>query len=101
MKAYAQTEKNLKEALNYQFWLPKSVGYSDWPIQIYFLNLGIIFEYLEHYNQAVRSDFETAHKIDPNLGADKKCEGIIAFVATILRCYNSINQNPKGQVEDK
>lgn len=74
LKAYAQTEKNLKEA-NPDL----------------FFNRGTIFEYLERYNEAV-CDFETAHKIDPNLGADKKCEGIIAFVA---RCYNSINQKGK------
>ena len=56
LKAYAQTEKNLKEA-NPDL----------------FFNRGTIFEYLERYNEAV-CDFETAHKIDPNLGADKKSE---------------------------
>lgn len=78
LKAYAQTEQNLKEA-NPDL----------------FFNRGTIFEYLERYNEAV-ADFETAHKIDPNLGADKKCEGIIDFVA---RCYNSINQ--KGKLKTK
>jgi len=74
LKAYAQCEKNLKE-----------------PNPDLFFNRGTIYEYLERYNEAV-NDFQLAQKVDPNLGAEKKCDSIIGFVS---RCYNSINNKGK------
>ena len=69
LKAYAQTEKNLKE-----------------PNPDLYYNRATIYEYLERYNEAVQ-DFTLAHQVDPNLGADQKCNNIIGFVS---RSYNSI-----------
>jgi lipoprotein NlpI len=36
-----------------------------------FFNRGVVYEYLERFNDALR-DFAASHAIDPNLGADKK-----------------------------
>jgi tetratricopeptide (TPR) repeat protein len=74
LKAYAQCEKTMKE-----------------PNPDLFFNRGTIYEYLERYNEAV-NDFQLAQKVDPNLGAEKKCDSIIGFVS---RCYNSINNKGK------
>ena len=52
LKAYAQTEKNLKE-----------------PNPDLYFNRGTILEYLERYNEAT-SDFMKAHQIDPSLGGE-------------------------------
>ena len=52
LKAYAQTERLLKE-----------------PNPDLFYNRATIFEYLERYNEAVR-DYLKANQIDPNLQAD-------------------------------
>jgi hypothetical protein len=49
-------------------------------------NRATIYEYLERYNEAVQ-DFTLAHQVDPNLGADARCNDIIGFVS---RSYNSI-----------
>eukprot|EP00356_Strombidium_inclinatum_P015573 CAMPEP_0170492700 /NCGR_PEP_ID=MMETSP0208-20121228/12670_1 /TAXON_ID=197538 /ORGANISM="Strombidium inclinatum, Strain S3" /LENGTH=210 /DNA_ID=CAMNT_0010768483 /DNA_START=696 /DNA_END=1325 /DNA_ORIENTATION=- len=58
-----------------------------------FFNRGTLFEYLERYNEAT-ADFAMAHQIDPNLGADKKCDNIIGFVA---HAYNVIKN--KGKIK--
>ena len=54
LKAYAQTEKTLKE-----------------PNPDLYFNRATIYEYLERYNEAVH-DFNLAHQVDASLGADKK-----------------------------
>lgn len=76
MKAYAQTEKTMKE-----------------PNPDLFFNRGTILEYLERYNEAV-GDFQKAHVIDPNLQADQRSNNIIGFVS---RAYNSISN--KGRLK--
>lgn len=62
LKAYAQTEKNLKD-----------------PNPDLFFNRATIYEYLERYNEAVR-DYNLANVIDPNLQADQKSGRIIDYV---------------------
>jgi len=52
LKAYTQTEKNIKE-----------------PNPDLFFNRGTIYEYLERYGEAIR-DYNTANQIDPQLKAD-------------------------------
>jgi tetratricopeptide (TPR) repeat protein len=74
LKAYAQTEKNIKE-----------------PNPDLYYNRATIYEYLERYQEAV-SDFTLAHQVDPNLKADQKCDDIIGFVS---RSYNSISNKGK------
>lgn len=49
LKAYAQTEKTMKE-----------------PNPDLYYNRGTILEYLERYNEAI-NDFQKAHAIDPTL----------------------------------
>ena len=61
LKAYSQTEKNLKE-----------------PNPDLFFNRATIYEYLERYNEAI-ADYNTAHTIDQNLKADQKAGKIIDF----------------------
>jgi tetratricopeptide (TPR) repeat protein len=63
IKAYSMAERSMKE-----------------PNPDLFFNRAVIFEYLERYNEAAR-DFQMAHQIDPNLGANQKCDAIIGFVA--------------------
>ena len=62
LKAYTQTERNLKE-----------------PNPDLFFNRATIYEYLERYGEAIR-DYNTAHQIDANLKADFKAGNIINFV---------------------
>ena len=76
IKAYAQTEMNMKE-----------------PNPDLFYNRGTLFEYLERYNEALQ-DFSRAHQIDPQLAADKKCEGIVGYVS---KAYNLIKN--KGRIK--
>lgn len=47
-----------------------------------YFNRGTICEYLENYREAI-SDYDTAHNIDPNLGARTKARGIQEFVVNI------------------
>lgn len=54
LQAYAQTEKLMKE-----------------PNPDLFFNRATIYEYLERYSEAIR-DYNLAHAIDPNLGAENK-----------------------------
>jgi len=44
-----------------------------------FFNRATIYEYLERYGEAIR-DYNLAHKIDPNLGAEAKAGALINFV---------------------
>ena len=62
LKAYAQTERNLKE-----------------PNPDLFFNRATIYEYLERYYEAIR-DYNVAHAIDPSLHADNKAGKIIDYV---------------------
>jgi len=62
IKAYAQTERNLKE-----------------PNPDLFYNRATIFEYLERYGEAI-TDYNTAFVIDPSLKSDKLAGRIIDFV---------------------
>lgn len=58
-----------------------------------FFNRATVFEYLERYNEAC-SDYNKAHTIDANLGADKKVEAITRFVSM---AYNAISN--KGRLK--
>jgi len=62
LKAYAQTEKNLKE-----------------PNPDLFFNRATILEYLERYAEAVQN-YNAAYVIDPSLQSDKLAGRIIDFV---------------------
>lgn len=62
LKAYSQTERNLKD---------KNPDL--------FFNRATIYEYLERYSEAVR-DYNLAHAIDPNLKGDFKSGQLINFV---------------------
>lgn len=77
LKAYAQTEKNLKD-----------------PNPDLFFNRATIYEYLERYSEAVR-DYNLANAIDPNLHGDQKAGRIIDFVvktATLVLSRGSSKQ---------
>jgi tetratricopeptide (TPR) repeat protein len=62
LKAYGQTERNLKEPNPDLFW-----------------NRATIYEYLERYGEAIQ-DYNTAHMIDPTLSGDQQAGKIIDFV---------------------
>ena len=49
-----------------------------------FFNRATILEYLERYQEAIR-DYEFAHAIDPNLGAETKANRIVDFVCSTSR----------------
>lgn len=76
LKAYQLAEKNLKE-----------------PNPDLFFNRGTVLEYLERYSESA-ADFMKAHAIDPNLGAERRADGIIGFVS---RAYNAISN--KGKIK--
>lgn len=84
LKAYAQTERNLKE-----------------PNPDLFFNRATIYEYLERYSEAIR-DYNLAHAIDTSLQADRKSGQIIDYVvktATLLLSrQDSKNQKTKDWV---
>jgi hypothetical protein len=71
LKAYAQTERNLKE-----------------PNPDLFFNRATIFEYLERYGEAVQ-DYNTAFVIDPSLHSDKLAGRIIDFVVKTSNVVSS------------
>lgn len=71
LKAYTQTERLQKE-----------------PNPDLYFNRATILEYLERYNEAVR-DYNHAHHIDANLGADKRAEAIIGFVIQSMQLIQS------------
>lgn len=62
LKAYSQTERNLKE-----------------PNPDMYYNRATIYEYLERYSEAVK-DYNLANSIDPNLKGDYKSGLLINFV---------------------
>jgi tetratricopeptide (TPR) repeat protein len=62
LKAYAQTERTMKE-----------------PNPDLFFNRATIYEYLERYSEACR-DYNLAHAIDQTLAADKKSGQIVDYV---------------------
>lgn len=76
LKAYQLAEKNLKE-----------------PNPDLYFNRGTVLEYLERYSESA-ADFMKAHAIDPNLGAERRADGIIGFVS---RAYNAISN--KGKIK--
>ncbi len=59
LKAYAQTEQNLKE-----------------PNPDLYFNRATIYEYLERYGEAIQ-DYKTAYVIDPSLQSDKLAKNLI------------------------
>jgi len=82
LKAYAQTERNLKE-----------------PNPDLFFNRATIFEYLERYGEAVQ-DYNTAFVIDPSLKSDKLAGRIIDFVVNTSKLESSRSSSTqKKQVE--
>jgi tetratricopeptide (TPR) repeat protein len=76
LKAYAQTERNLKE-----------------PNPDLYYNRATIYEYLERYSEAVK-DYNLAHSIDPNLKSDYKSGQIINFV---VQTANFVQSRGKSQ----
>lgn len=71
LKAYTQTERNLKE-----------------PNPDLFFNRATIFEYLERYGEAIQ-DYNTAFVIDPSLHSDKLAGRIIDFVVKTANVVSS------------
>lgn len=71
LKAYTQTEKNLKE-----------------PNPDLFFNRATIYEYLERYGEAIQ-DYNTAFVIDPSLKSDKLAGRIIDFVVKTANVVSS------------
>lgn len=71
LKAYSQTERNMKE-----------------PNPDLFFNRATIFEYLERYGEAV-TDYNTAFVIDPSLKSDKLAGRIIDFVVKTANVVTS------------
>ena len=71
LKAYSQTERNLKE-----------------PNPDMFFNRATIYEYLERYSEAVK-DYNLAHSIDPNLKSNTKSGQIINFVVQTAKFVQS------------
>ena len=82
IKAYAQTERNLKE-----------------PNPDLFFNRATIFEYLERYGEAI-TDYNTAFVIDPSLKSDKLAGRIIDFVVKTSNLIQSRSgSSQKKQLE--
>jgi len=80
LKAYAQTEKNLKE-----------------PNPDLFFNRATVLEYLERYGEAIR-DYNLAHAIDPNLKADVKAGQIINYVVQTCNIVQSRSNTSKKKM---
>lgn len=83
LKAYTQTERNLKE-----------------PNPDLFFNRATIYEYLERYVEAI-ADYNTAHTIDQNLRADQKAGRIIDFViktATLVQSRSKSQSQKSSEI---